>query len=519
MNLTTDAWIPTVRRDGKPEMVSLLDAFDRGHELQDLAVRPHERIALMRLLICVAQAALDGPTDFDDWKACRSRIAPAALEYLKHWQHAFEMFGDGQRFLQVANLKKAAGKSDEADEEGNSTSKLDLALATGNNATLFDNAGGSARLFQPSDLAVMLLTFQCFSPCGRIGMALWDGIETPGQGSCDHAPCLAGGMLHTLLRGGSLLDSVHRNLMSKSQAEHFFGKNLWGKPIWQAMPERPADSEAVHNATGTYLGRLVPLARAIRLGDDCLSLLLANGLEYTPYSKGGCREPTATIVVRKVKDQPERVVLSGSLDRGLWRELHSLTVKGASQSTPGGPPALQNVSGEKELDLGVGSLVDDKAKPLDTTESVFHVPSAMLTDASQRIYEDGVKHADNVAFLVKRAVSVCHKELGDDLDRREMRDRRQRIQEKATSQFWTDIEQEVSRLLEVVAAPESLGLHAEWHWTPWGQCVGRAAHAAYESACPRETPRQIRAYVLGRRALFAAPVEEPAARTRKGAKA
>jgi hypothetical protein len=178
---------------------------------------------------------------------------------------------------------------------------------------------------------------------------------------------------------------------------------------------------------------------------------------------------------------------------------------------------LQNVSGEKEFDLWVGSLVADKAKPLDTTESVFHVPSAMLTDASQRIYEDGVKHADNVAFLVKKAVSVCHKELGDDLDRREMRDRRKQVQEKATSQFWTDIEQDVALLLEVVAAPKSLGLHEEWDGTPWGRSVRRAAQAAYESACPHETPRQIRAYVLGRRALFAAPVEKPVTRTRKGA--
>ena len=61
MNLTTEAWIPAVWRDGTPGRVSLREVFERGHDLRDLAVRPHERIALMRLLICVAQAALDGP--------------------------------------------------------------------------------------------------------------------------------------------------------------------------------------------------------------------------------------------------------------------------------------------------------------------------------------------------------------------------------------------------------------------------------------------------------------------------
>jgi len=63
MNLATDAWIPIVWRDGNPGTVSLREAFVRGGEIRDLVVRAHERIALMRLLICVAQAALDGPAD------------------------------------------------------------------------------------------------------------------------------------------------------------------------------------------------------------------------------------------------------------------------------------------------------------------------------------------------------------------------------------------------------------------------------------------------------------------------
>jgi len=97
MNLTTDAWIPIVWADGRPGTVSLCEAFERGHEIQDSTVRPHERIALMRLLVCIAQAALDGPEDYDDWKVCQPRIVPSALDYLQRWRHAFELFGGGQR--------------------------------------------------------------------------------------------------------------------------------------------------------------------------------------------------------------------------------------------------------------------------------------------------------------------------------------------------------------------------------------------------------------------------------------
>ena len=73
MNLTTDPWIPIVWANGQPGTVSLGDAFARGEDIRDLAVRPHERIALMRLLICIAQAALDGPTDHDELESVPSQ--------------------------------------------------------------------------------------------------------------------------------------------------------------------------------------------------------------------------------------------------------------------------------------------------------------------------------------------------------------------------------------------------------------------------------------------------------------
>lgn len=502
MNLTTERWIPVVWDNNKPSVISLVDAFSRGHEIQDLSVRPHERIALMRLLICITQAALDGPADADDWKTCWSRIAPSALDYLKRWRHAFELFGNGQRFLQVTNLRK------KQDDEGNWLSKLDLALATGNNSTLFDNAGGSKRDCAPGQLALNLLTFQCFSPGGRIGVALWNGKETAGKGSSNHAPCIAGGMAHALLRGKSLLEAVHRNLITKRQAEQFLGKNCWGKPVWEHMPTGLVDAPAVRNANRTYLGRLIPLARATSLAEDSHSLILANGLEYAPYPEW--REPTATVVTRSIKGQPTRVVLPASMEKAVWRELHALTVKAVNQHTNGGPPALQNVGDEQAFDLWVGGLVTNKAKLVDTTESVFHIPATMLTEPSQRTYEQGVKFAEDNEWGLHRAISVYHKELGDDLDRSEMRTQRKLVQGKATFQFWTDVEQHVTDLLAVAQEPALLRLERSWHKTDWGRAVLRAAFAAFDRACPHETARQIRAYALGRRTLFAAPTQQQA---------
>jgi hypothetical protein len=212
-------------------------------------------------------------------------------------------------------------------------------------------------------------------------------------------------------------------------------------------------------------------------------------------------------------------VLRASIEKAAWRELHALTVKAVGQN-PGGPAALQNISEDEDaFDLWVGGLVANKAKPVDTTESVFHVRAAMLEEPSQRAYEMGVRHAKNTEFQVMRAVSVYHRELGDNLDRPEMKNRRQQIQSNAAAQFWTDIESAVPRLLEVAAAPGSLGLKAEWHKTGWGQSVWRAARAAYERACPHGTPRQMRAYALGLKTLFTAPGGQAEAETEKEAEA
>jgi CRISPR system Cascade subunit CasA len=210
------------------------------------------------------------------------------------------------------------------------------------------------------------------------------------------------------------------------------------------------------------------------------------------------------VVIRRIKSQPTRVLLPASLDKAVWRELHALAVKAVSQNTNGGPAALQNIFDEEAFDLWVGGLVANKAKLLDSTESVFHIPAAMLCAMSQRIYESGVSLAESTEFRLRRAVSVYHKELGDNLDRPEMKSHRDKIQSNAAARFWTDIEHAVPSLLEFAAAPESLGLKSEWHKTRWGQSVWRVSRAAYEHACPHETPRQIRAYALGLKTLFSA---------------
>jgi CRISPR system Cascade subunit CasA len=82
MNVAFDQWIPVVRTNGQPDLASLSAVLSEGEKFADLAVRPHERVALMRLFICVAHAALNGPKDYNEWCDVPKRLPEASLSYL-----------------------------------------------------------------------------------------------------------------------------------------------------------------------------------------------------------------------------------------------------------------------------------------------------------------------------------------------------------------------------------------------------------------------------------------------------
>ena len=83
-NLASHRWVPVdlangfpdrerrVREDNGLPRVSLIEAFEHGGNIGDLRCYPHERIALTRLLICIAQRAMNGPEAESDWYGSRA---------------------------------------------------------------------------------------------------------------------------------------------------------------------------------------------------------------------------------------------------------------------------------------------------------------------------------------------------------------------------------------------------------------------------------------------------------------
>ena len=531
MNLTTDAWIPALRADGTRHLFSLQALFAKAHQLRDLAVKPHERIALMRLLLCITQAALDGPTDQDEWEECRDSIQPKVHAYLDRWRASFELFGDGPRFLQLPNLTAAKN-----DDEGTPATKLDLSLATGNTSTVFDNAASETRSLQSARAALNLLSFQCFSPGGRIGVARWDGRDTAGKGSSNHAPCTPSSMLHSYLLGGSLLETIARNLLTKQIVADTIADGWvltkqivadtiadgWGKPVWEMPVNKPTDTAATRNATLSYLGRLLPLSRAIRLHEDGSTIILGNGLEYPILP--AFREATATIVLRKDEPAP----LPASTGRSIWRQLHSITVKRRTKAdSVSGPLAFGLGSIDQAVSIWSGAFITDQAKIEDVVEATYSVPPELFDPFGHAAYEAGVAHAETAATnlsgpsgaIAHYFASIAHGASSDATPQKLSKAEKKRIREiglKAESDFWTTVEQSLDALF--TAAREKTPPEA-FAASPWGRAIRDAALAAYERTCPRRTPRQLQAYATGLRLLHAAPATKaansPTKKTRK----
>jgi len=509
MNLVTEPWVPILRLDGKPDLASLQQIFTEGNQYADLAVHPHERIALMRLLICIAQVALDGPENIDAWDTAPEKLPEAAATYLNKKQEVFELFHPQKPFLQISGLEPLS--------EATPVTKLDFTLATGNVSTLYDHEANQTglRTSPPEKLALMLITYLNFSPGGLISQVKWNSTQT--TKSSDDGICISKSMYHAYVRRGNLINTVASNLLTKKTVKNFY-KDRWGCPVWDLMPKSFMDKLSIANATETYLGRLVPLSRLICLNKDRRTMALGSttyeikeggkklrmGIKFLGYPDIQ-REPSATAI--QVKDERR---LLGAGNKEIWRELPSILVK-QRESDIGGALTLFNVPEGAAFDLYVGALMRKQANIVDTVESVLMISKGVRTDAGVAAYEKEVKYTDEViGRRLHSAVATYFKCLKDDwneklrqeTDPKKRAALRKKLNDKATSHFWTSVEK-LRHLL--IIHVDTIGQDADKvkeSQNVWRKAVHKAARDAYRITCGQDTPRQMRAFALGWDRLF-----------------
>jgi len=531
-NLVDEPWLPVTLVEDFPRRtergplprVSLREAFEYGDKIVDLRCYPHERIALLRLLVCIAQRALNGPEDENDWKRCGERLASEAVAYLDKRKDCFNLLGNGPRFLQA----HGNGKPGEM-------TVFRLTLIDKDTSVLFDAQVRPGAKMEAPELAVSLVTFQSFAAGGKTG-----GSELSPMGrktkagtikdepqSGEAALCREAGALHAFILGANLSETIHANLLCRSQ---IVPPASWPKsaiPVWEYRKTHLKDFPDA-NIGASYLGRLVPLARAVWLTEDQASAEIANGIRYGVFADSkdaktgkvkpgtGIRELTTSIQPDRLDPTKSKLVSASAGDgvpKAAWRELHSIAVLRRS-ATRGGPVALQHLRtiGSQDAILWCGALVGPRAKVGDVIESVFRLPIQFLEDADaareddprwrpgpNQIYRQGVDFANFWASKLQWAVQKYHESLKDSLKQNANRGRS--VKNQAATRYWTALEQQAERvLLHGVALNSGKYSTAGDAWmakSPWGHEVRKAAHDAYEFSCPHGTPRQLRAYAAG----------------------
>jgi len=470
-NLVENPWIPVRYRDGRNALVSLETAFRDALQIADLDCPPHERISLMRLLVCITQAELGAPETPDDWGDFGGDLESRAPAYLRRadiFPH-FNLFGDGPRFLQA--------KVDES-AEPYLASQMVFHFSTGNTHTHLDHEGGTERKFSEAFLARTILTYQNFFVGGSMASKI------KGNG-----PCLK--LLHAMLKGRDLKKTIILNCVDE---ETLSGSEIAiGRPSWE-------DSSQGANCA-SLLGRLVPLQCCLRLPPDCVHAWIEDGLAYPEYP--AAREPSATITVKK----DERYLLRADLSRGIWKDLHLiLQTRATNAQSQSAPLSLQSHLehlGDESSSIWLSELYKAKdAKIVDVLESFFSIPLAMFTDTGRARYEAGVHFADERSNQLDGAVKQYGKALKNESP----------PTDAAKHHFWHALDQQSGTLLEIIRTPaimdgKSFGEGAD----PWTLAVRHAAKDAYDAVCPRQTPRQLQAYAAGLKVLNPKPKKKKSA--------
>ena len=360
------------------------------------------------------------------------------------------------------------------------------------------------------DAALWLITYQNFSTCGKIGRVRWDS-ET--EATSKDAPCVSRSMLHTLIRGECLSDSIFLNMVCAEDLYDYaslddgtalstykkLGVSWIGRPIWELFPKGFADEKAVFNATRTFLGRLVPLSRAIRIQPDGRTMVLGRGLEYpvfgdpkTPFPK----EVTASSRLVKTKKEETEVLLHYEPGHSVWRHLAALSVKrNHDKGSIGGCAALSNIDDSSSVELIVSAVSRGQADIQDITESVYKVRVGHGDDSWHQLMESEIQFVEDTNKALKRAILKWRNYEDGSLIEKLKRDRNARdvLTDQSERNFWALSEKNLGDLLlwlDAYGSEKAPELQEAWR-----RSVLNNARGVLRNACVKTSSRQMRGYI------------------------
>ena len=481
-NLLYEPCIPVVGRG----RVSLLEVFE-DRSLTSLSGTPLQKIALMKFLLAIAQAAAT-PADVDEWLDLGPNgLAEKCVAYLKAHEDCFWLYGP-RPFLQMPACEKAETKAygsvmpDVA--FGNTTLLTQLQIEPE-----LDNADKFLLL-----LVQMSLCFGGKKPYNKL--VLSPGYEKkasakPGPGICFK------GLLHSFVQGDSILETLHLNLLTQ---EEIAGQKQWtaglGVPPWEAMPEGEADPIA-EGLKSSLMGRLVPMARFCLLTDS--GLKFTDGISHPDYSVGMI-EPSCSMDASKAKPS----VLWADPEKRPWRQLPALlsfldTARASGFYCFGLSKAFEkireiDVAGDSSLGIWSGGVrVSSNAGEQyltgrdDVVESEVQLPYSALGENWFLEFSASMEKLEKLASLLYGSINGYHSTL-------KVADKS--FASEASGLFWQMAEHTLQELI-TACDRESEG------WTEDSlpalfRKYRAMALSIYDEACPHDTARQFETWVRNR---------------------
>jgi CRISPR system Cascade subunit CasA len=508
-NLVDESWIP-VADVGR---VSLRQIFTQP-EYRSLGGNPVQKIALMKLLLAIAQAAAT-PEDGREWKALGAEgLARRCVEYLERWHDSFYLYGE-RPFLQMPTIErlveirtkrrlsaaKTASKIAEVSASG-----MPKSLGAGfypdmpsdNNTmlshTLFE------RVMTDDECALFVVGIMNFSFGGKrveADMTSLGGVEMGSHYSASAGPSLGGwtGQLHCFPVTGSLLNDLWLNLLTHSDIGRL---NRWshglGVPPWEQMPATEVDQVATKHKE-TYQGCLIALSRFVLLKEGGIYYL--DGLKY-PSVKNGWFEPSLVLnnaskgIGVKYADPGKRP----------WRELQSLLSFVGSENSDGYECFSLKTGVERSRDnferfgvwcagLKVSANSGDQSvkQSDDFVESMVWLHSDMLGESWFAQLKSEMSALDELAKGLYGRVIGFYKEQSVDA-----KNSGGKLAAQATHLFWQLCERDFQALVDSCDPDEQGRLQRQRLRKRFAANIQQA----YDQYCPKETARQLDAWAKWR---------------------
>lgn len=478
-NLIDESWIP-VADHGR---VSLRQLFSNP-EYRSLGGNPVQKIALLKLLLAIAQAAAT-PKDETEWKALGAGgLAEGCLEYLEQWHDRFYLYGE-KPFLQIPAIRTAKVQPFGA---------VLPEVSTGNTTVL--SQVQVQRNLDDGAKALLLLTLMGFALSGK----KTDNsiILTPGYAGKKNdkgkpstgkpGPSVAHmGLLHNFLYGSDIQQTLWLNLLTEQQLERM---NIYPSGVgcapWETMPTGE-NCEQAQKLKGSLMGRLVPLCRFCLLVDD--GLHYSEGIAHPGYKDGvvdpsmainhSGKEPKALWVDPEKRPWRELTALLGFFDQSGAQGFQSWQVRSGLDRARDTVDGFAVWSGGLRVSSNAGEQYASGSD--DFVESQVWLHSEILGESWFSQLKQEMDALDGLAKNLYGRVLGFFKEQTVDGGK---------IAPQATQLFWQLCERDFQSLVDQCdQTNEAAGQRQKLR-----QRFAGYVQQAYDKLCPRETARQLDAW-------------------------